>query len=62
MIEYKKLYLVLWNGITDAIEHIEEKEYFTAKQRLIKAQQDAEDIFINSEDGPPATPVPTNKA
>ena len=51
MDEYKKLYLVLWNGITDAIELIEEKEYFTAKQRLIKAHQEAEDMFIDSEDG-----------
>lgn len=49
MDEYKKSHLILWNGITYALEMMEKQNYGIAKELLIKAQQDAEEAFINSE-------------
>lgn len=38
-------YRILWNGITEALEKLEE-----VKAILIKSQQKAEDIVINNEE------------
>ena len=48
--DYKRLYTMLFNEITDAIEHIECGDTDVAKEILIKAQQDAEDIYIEEEE------------
>ena len=47
--EYKKLYHLLFNAITDALEKIEGQNYGDAKDLLIAAQQKAEDIYITAE-------------
>jgi hypothetical protein len=49
MINYERLYAVLFNGITDAILNIEQQNYGFAKFTLIEAQQKAENIFIESD-------------
>ncbi len=49
MEEYKKMYLLLFNAITDALEQMEQQNYGTAKDLLIAAQQQAEEIYITAE-------------
>ena len=46
---YEKLYHLLFNAITDALEQMEKQNYGTAKEVLIAAQQQAEDIYITAE-------------
>jgi hypothetical protein len=55
--DYEKLYRILFNGITDALEAIEKEEYAGAKETLIKAQQAAEDYYIEGGDGDDAVPL-----
>ena len=49
MDEYKKPYLTLWNAVTDALEQLNRQEYSCAEETLLKAQQDAEEIYISNE-------------
>ena len=49
MDEYKQPYLCLWRGVTDAVKAIEEQNFGEAKQILLKAQQDAEEAYLNAE-------------
>ena len=46
---YEKLYHLLFNAITDALEQMEKENYGTAKETLIAAQQQAEEIYITAE-------------
>ena len=46
---YEKLYHLLFNAITDALEQMEKENYGTAKETLIAAQQTAEEIYITAE-------------
>ena len=46
---YEKLYHLLFNAITDALEHMEQQNYGTAKETLITAQQEAEEIYMSAE-------------
>ena len=50
MADYNKMYLLLSNAITDALEKIEGQNYGDAKELLIAAQQKAEEIYITAED------------
>ena len=52
MTDYRKLYLTLFNGITDAIELIDALDILRAKELLISLQQKTEDMFIDDEDWP----------
>ena len=45
---YEKLYHLLFNAITDALEQMEKQNYGTAKETLIAAQQQAEEIYITA--------------
>ena len=47
---YKKLYLKLFNAVTDAIALVEEGRPMTAKDMLISAQQDCEELYIRQEE------------
>lgn len=49
MDEYKKPYLTLWNAVTDALEQLNRQDYRCAEETLLKAQQDAEEIYISNE-------------
>ena len=42
----EKMYYLLFNAITDAIEKIKQKDYSSAETTLISSQQEAEDIYI----------------
>ena len=46
---YKKLYHLLFNAITDALEQMEKQNFGTAKETLIAAQQEAEEIYMSAE-------------
>lgn len=46
MLDYEKLYRILFNGITDALGSLEKEDYVTVKETLIRAQQAAEDCYI----------------
>ena len=48
-VNYKKMYLTLFNAVTGAIQHLEWHNYGRAKEMLVQAQRDAEEIYINEE-------------
>lgn len=50
MVNYKKLYEILFNGITDTTANLEKQNFGFAKDNFIKIQQKAEDIFIQADD------------
>ena len=43
---FKQMYLLLFNRITDAIEACERGDAAEARLLLIRAQQDAEDLYL----------------
>ena len=49
MPDYEKMYHLLFNAITDALEQIEQQNFGSAKDILIAAQQQAEEIYITAE-------------
>ena len=49
MPDYEKMYHSLFNAITDALEQIEQLNFGSAKDLLIAAQQQAEEIYISAE-------------
>ena len=49
MPDYEKMYHLLFNAITDALEQIEQQNFGSAKDLLIAAQQQAEEIYITVE-------------
>ena len=50
MPDYEKLYHLLFNPITDAVEHLERKESSLARFLLMEAQRKAEELYISSEE------------
>ena len=48
----KEMYTTLFNTVTDSIESLEriEKELKRERQKLIHAQQKAEELYIENED------------
>ena len=49
MPDYKKLYFKLFAALADAVEELENGQPFAAKERLIRAQQEAEEEYIDEE-------------
>jgi len=47
MDEYRRPYLVLWGGITDALKAAEEEQWVHVIRILIEAQQAAEDALLD---------------
>lgn len=47
---YQELYYYLFNQITDAITAIERQDFGTAKDILIRAQQTAEERYLDAEE------------
>lgn len=45
---YKKLYYYLFNMVSDAIEMIDNGQCNMAREILIKAQQETEEIYISA--------------
>ena len=50
MPDYQKLYTMLFNSITDALELLDHCEYNKAISVLVEAQQNTEDEYIDSTD------------
>ena len=50
MVDYEKMYRVLFYSITDAIVNIDMQNFGTARDDLIKAQRNVEDIYADAED------------
>lgn len=50
MPDYKALYFKLFAAMADAVEDLEQENYGTAKQRLILAQREAEELYLSAED------------
>ena len=48
MPDYQKLYLHLFNAVTDALRELEKGKSAEAAARLIRAQQECEEIYIES--------------
>ena len=46
MENYKKMYLLLFNASTDAIESMEKLNIGSAKETLMQAQQATEELFM----------------
>ena len=46
MNDFPKYYTRLFNGITDAIEAMGEQNYIKAQDILVRAQQDAEEMYL----------------
>ena len=47
---YKKPYLAMSNGVTDALEALEARNYGLAGDILRRAQQEAEEQFLEAEE------------
>ena len=50
MVDYEKLYHILFNAITDALEQMKAQDYGDAAAGLVAAQQKAEEIYMESDD------------
>ena len=50
MENFPKYYTLLFNAVTDAIEDVDQKNYGAARARLVKAQQDAEEAYLDAGD------------
>jgi len=48
---YEKMYKTLFNALTDALRDLDAGNTAAAKARLMQAQCDAEDIFMDWVDG-----------
>ena len=46
---YQKLYTLLFNGITDALEELGRQNYGKAKEILVRTQLKTEDMYIEEE-------------
>ena len=49
MTDFRKLYFKLFAAMADAVEELEQGQPFLAKQRLITAQQEAEEEYLSEE-------------
>ena len=57
MENFEKLYTLLFNGITDALEEMESRNYGKAEEILKAAQEDAEELYLGeSGDDSPQEP------
>jgi len=50
MVDYKKMYLTLFNAITDAIRDFQAGKTAKAVSRLVEAQQVAEEIYMDTDE------------
>ena len=50
MANYDKMYSLLFNAITDALEKLERQNFGDAKDILISAQQKTGELYIRSAD------------
>ena len=51
MVDYKKLYHIMVDASEHAIESITQQNYGMAKETLIRAEREAEELYIRSAEG-----------
>ncbi len=49
MADYEKLYHLLFNAVTDALEQLEARNYGEAGETLRAAQEEAEEMYMETE-------------
>ncbi len=49
MTDYKAMYLLLFNAVTDALEKMDRQNYAEASALLIAAQHKAEELYMDSD-------------
>lgn len=47
---YHKMYLHLFNAVTDSLEEMEKQNFGKAHDLLVKAQQECEEIYMDGEE------------
>ena len=47
---YRKMYTHLFNAVTDALEEMERQNFGAARQLLVQAQQDCEELYLDAEE------------
>ena len=47
MLDYQKMYYLLFNALTDALEHLYRREWGAAAVCLERAQQRAEEVYLS---------------
>ena len=47
---YKKMYLRLFNAVSDSLTAMEQMNYGEARRLLMQAQQSCEELFLDSEE------------
>ena len=50
MVDYQKLYTMVFNGITDALQQLDVHNYGNSKLILKKTQIDAEQLYLLQEE------------
>ena len=55
MPDYQKLYALLFNAVTDALDEMDRLNFGRAKELLMAAQQAAEEAYISDGDIPETT-------
>lgn len=45
-LDYQKMYLKLFNRVTDALEQMAAQNFGQARQTLIRAQQETEELYV----------------
>lgn len=50
MADYKAIYFKLFAAVADAVDDLERGEFEKARQRLIRAEQEAEEGYLEEED------------
>ena len=50
MPDYRTLYFKLFAAIADAVEDLENGRQNSAKEKLINAQQEAEELYLDSDE------------
>ena len=49
--DYQKLYTLLFNHMTDALEQLQKNNFGLAKDILVRGQQEAEQLYLILTDG-----------
>ena len=46
---YGRMYAHLFNAVTDALEELAQQNYGAARQLLVQAQQECEELYLDGE-------------
>lgn len=49
MEDYRKMYLQLFNAVTDALEEIEKMDFGAAREILVRGQLTCEEVYLEEE-------------